>query len=182
MQLIFVFLLFLSSCSRDLLFSDESNSKKVNNYFSDAKYIVLQDNPNTPYASKQVRIAEIEGNTFYYTVGLLNDYSIEPDGTPRPGNHPDREFRIQNAAYRIIREGSVYRFKFMQSSCRNPATNPFSSIITTSLIIATQSSDKLIIEVTPGDSDTLYREEATVSQLWSQGNVKRILCDGETND
>lgn len=147
-----------------------------------SEYLVIQENNLVEYSSQNIRIAEISDGTLSYTIGLMNNYQKDKTGNDRLGNHPETEFKIQTARYKIVPVGDKVRLEFIISSCLDSSRNPFDGIIPEAEITLTQLQDQLNLNTSPSETEVLYKADpVVVSQLW-ETNISRTLCGDETND
>ena len=145
-------------------------------------YMVISENEAVDYSSQNIRIAEVIGDELFYTIGLMNNYQKDKNGQNRSGTHPETEFRIQTARFKMIPVGDKVRLEFLMSSCGDSSRNPFVGIIPATEISITQLVDKISIKQSDTEEDVLFKAEASeIEPLWDS-NVSRILCGDETND
>ncbi len=176
-------LILLSACSKTVTVSrtDVTIPNLNSPQTISSSYMVISENNEVEYSSQTVRIAEVVGQELFYTIGLMNNYQKDKLGQNRMGNHPNTEFRIQTARFRIVPVGDKVRLEFVQSSCADTSTNPFTSIIPSTEITLTQLTDKLSLKQSDTEEDILFKAESSeIEPLW-ESNVVRILCGDESN-
>lgn len=177
MKVIILMIVILISCSKQ-----ETTTVTRGSTFQNADYIIMADNEAVEFDSKIVRVAEIEGGYLTYSIGLVNNYNKDKSGGLRDGNHPESEFRVQIANYKIHKNGDKVRLEFISSSCKNSNTNPFDSILPSTEITMLQLQDSLNIKTSTSEEEVLYKAESgDIETLWGE-NVSRILCGDEVND
>jgi hypothetical protein len=112
----------------------------------------------------------------------MNNYQKNKQGENRSGVHPDTEFRIQTAQYKITPSGGKVKLEFQSSSCLDSSRNPFTNIIPTTEISIEQLSDKVNLKFSDTEEDVLFKaDNDEIDPLWDS-NVARILCGDETNE
>lgn len=181
-------LFILASCSNPFN-SDKKSADKSPNIsdtapsvgLSTANYVSASENIDAIYKSTNIQITQIEGNLLIFTIGQLNDYAKDKTGAPRAGNHPAPEFRMQSASYTMIKEGSRFKLEFIGSSCLNDQTNPFSDLVPQYVDIS-QTDNSISLTLSDQTHNVAKDEDSFVSDLFSNSNIQRTLCQGEDNE
>lgn len=169
-------LLIIGACSKNNSSSTKSDQIKLDK----ANYLVVLADEEAVYNSSEVTLIEVGDDSFTFVYGLANVYSQNTDGTPRAGNHPEPEFKIQVATYKLKKDGDKINLIFEESSCKDKTKNPFSSLIPNSIELS-QLSDSLKVKL--AGTDVIYPKDVDGrGDALMDLNVVRVLCEGESND
>lgn len=182
---ILALLLINSSCSKQTSGSPLNTNKNVPKEDFESltsSYIIIAPNEEAEYNSQHIRISEVVGDTFFYTVGIMNNYQLDKQGNKREGTHPETEFRMQAATFRIVNSGTQIKLEFISSSCKDRTKNPFEGILPVSEITMTKLEDKLILKISETEEDVLFKTDTSLISSLYESNVSRILCGDETNE
>jgi len=176
-QVVVLFILLsIGACSKNVTTSDKDSALTTA-----ANYLLATENTDAAYNSSEVSIIQISEDNVVFAYGLANIYQQNPDGSPRAGNHPEAEFRMQLASYKIIKQDGELKLVFQNSSCKDSTKNPFESILPNSLSF-TQLSDKLKIKFNAGEQTEYPLDVGNQGQDLLEANAVRVLCEGESND
>lgn len=173
--LLFISLLTLIACSRD---TGNSSGQSLN--LSNADYLLATANDDADYNSTETTLVQIQDGYLVFMYGLANAYDQNPDGSPRGGNHPESEFRMQAASYKLSREGDNIKLEFQNSSCKDSSKNPFAALLPNTMTMEQLES---ALKVKLDDTEVSYpKDTANQGATLMSSNVVRVLCEGESND
>jgi hypothetical protein len=178
---ILLILFLITACSKTITTLKVSDQPKNPDVFATANYLLIIENDDVPYESKEVTTIEVDGDLLSYTYGISSVYSKNKDGTPREGNHPNADFKMQSSVYRITKADNKIKLVFISSTCINEAVDPLASIVPIAPTTIEQSATDLKIEIQPGAVVSYIKDtEGTVNSLFELRSI--ALCQGESND
>lgn len=110
-------------------------------------------------------------------MGVFSDYSKNQNGELRPGNHPEADFRVNSAAYKITKNGNVFELEFLGSSCNDMNKNPFTGMIPSSVPKIEQSTSSFKIQINAEEVEFNKKDKSQITSLL--GMRKNVFCNGE---